>query len=59
MIKKQNFKATKLEDVERDLISNTMKHCLGDSTKAANILGISIVKLQEKLENYPPQKEFS
>ena len=42
-----------LEDAEKELIINTMKHCLGDSTIAANILGISIARLQEKLANYP------
>lgn len=29
-------------DVERDLILETLKHCLGNRTHAANILGISI-----------------
>ena len=29
-------------DVERDLILDTLQHCLGNRTHAANILGISI-----------------
>jgi two-component system response regulator FlrC len=51
MIKSANFAGRTLEDVEKELIMNTMKHCLGDSTIAANILGISISRLQEKLAN--------
>jgi len=54
MIKnKNNFLGKTLEAAEKDIIMNTMKHCLGDSTVAANILGISIAMLQEKLANYP------
>ena len=30
-------------DVERQLIVNTLQHCLGNRTHAANILGISIL----------------
>src|SRR5262249_16000100 len=33
-------------DVERDLILETLKHCLGNRTHAANILGISIRTLR-------------
>jgi two-component system response regulator FlrC len=36
-------------DVERDLILETLKHCLGNRTHAANILGISIRTLRNKL----------
>jgi DNA-binding NtrC family response regulator len=53
MIKSVNFAGRTLEDAEKDHIMNTMKHCLGDSTVAANILGISITRLQEKLANIP------
>jgi DNA-binding NtrC family response regulator len=39
-------------EVERDLILQTLKHCLGNRTHAANILGISIRTLRNKLNEY-------
>ncbi|PWR21823.1 sigma-54-dependent transcriptional regulator [Zavarzinia compransoris] len=39
-------------DVERDLILDTLDHCLGNRTHAANILGISIRTLRNKLKQY-------
>lgn len=39
-------------DVERDLIIQTLHHCLGNRTHAANILGISIRTLRNKLKLY-------
>ncbi len=39
-------------DVERDLILETLQHCLGNRTHAANILGISIRTLRNKLQHY-------
>jgi len=42
-------------DVERDLILNTLEHCLGNRTHAANILGISIRTLRNKLKLYTDQ----
>ncbi|MBL8713759.1 MAG: sigma-54-dependent Fis family transcriptional regulator [Alphaproteobacteria bacterium] len=39
-------------DVERELILNTLDHCLGNRTHAANILGISIRTLRNKLKEY-------
>jgi DNA-binding NtrC family response regulator len=42
----------KVSDVERDLIIDTLKHCLGNRTHAANILGISIRTLRNKLNLY-------
>ena len=39
-------------DVERDLILETLDHVLGNRTHAANILGISIRTLRNKLNEY-------
>ncbi len=39
-------------DVERDLIIDTLHHCLGNRTHAATILGISIRTLRNKLKLY-------
>ncbi|MAJ10360.1 sigma-54 dependent transcriptional regulator [Ponticaulis sp.] len=39
-------------DVEQDLILDTLSHCLGNRTHAANILGISIRTLRNKLKAY-------
>jgi DNA-binding NtrC family response regulator len=38
--------------VEQDLIIDTLYHCLGNRTHAANILGISIRTLRNKLKQY-------
>ena len=50
--------------VEQQLIIDTLGHCLGNRTHAANILGISIRTLRNKLKEYadagvsvpPPQQ---
>ncbi len=39
-------------EVERDLIIETVQHCLGNRTHAATILGISIRTLRNKLKQY-------
>jgi two-component system, response regulator FlrC len=39
-------------DVERDLILETLKYCLGNRTRAAGVLGISIRTLRNKLNDY-------
>lgn len=39
-------------DVEKNLILNTLDHCLGNRTQAAKILGISIRTLRNKLNQY-------
>ncbi len=39
-------------DVERDLILDTLDHCLGNRTHASKILGISIRTLRNKLGEY-------
>ncbi len=51
-------------EVERDLIIDTLQHCLGNRTHAATILGISIRTLRNKLKQYtedgievPPPRE--
>ncbi len=41
-----------IAQVERDLILETLKHCLGNRTHAANVLGISIRTLRNKLNEY-------
>lgn len=41
-----------VSDVERDLILETLQHTLGNRTHAANILGISIRTLRNKLKQY-------
>jgi DNA-binding NtrC family response regulator len=42
----------KVSEVERELILHTLDHCLGNRTHAANILGISIRTLRNKLKEY-------
>jgi two-component system response regulator FlrC len=44
-----------VESVEQELILNTLSHCLGNRTHAANILGISIRTLRNKLKTYGEQ----
>jgi two-component system response regulator FlrC len=39
-------------DIECKLILETLRHCLGNRTHAANILGISIRTLRNKLHEY-------
>ncbi|MCR4377439.1 MAG: sigma-54 dependent transcriptional regulator [Rhodospirillales bacterium] len=41
-----------VSEVERELIINTLNHCLGNRTHAATILGISIRTLRNKLKQY-------
>ncbi|UTW54539.1 sigma-54 dependent transcriptional regulator [Kordiimonas sp. SCSIO 12610] len=47
-----NLVGKTVAEVERDLIIDTLKHCLGNRTHAANILGISIRTLRNKLNQY-------
>ncbi len=42
-------------EVERELILDTLTHCLGNRTHAATILGISIRTLRNKLKQYTEQ----
>jgi len=44
-----------VDSVEQELILDTLNHCLGNRTHAANILGISIRTLRNKLKQYGEQ----
>lgn len=48
----RQFVGQTVAEVERDLILQTLGHCLGNRTHAANILGISIRTLRNKLKQY-------
>jgi two-component system response regulator FlrC len=48
----RGFVGRSLAEVERDLILDTLDHCLGNRTHAARILGISIRTLRNKLNEY-------
>jgi transcriptional regulator with AAA-type ATPase domain len=39
-------------DVERELILQTLKHCRGNRTLAANVLGISVRTMRNKLRTF-------
>lgn len=41
-----------VNEVEKELIIDTLDHCLGNRTQAANVLGISIRTLRNKLKQY-------
>ena len=45
----------RIDDVERDLILQTLSHTLGNRTRAAVMLGISIRALRNKLRDYSAQ----
>ena len=47
-----SFIGQTVADVEKNLIIGTLKHTLGNRTHAANILGISIRTLRNKLKQY-------
>jgi DNA-binding NtrC family response regulator len=46
------FVGRRMEEVERDLILQTLSHTLGNRTHAATILGISIRALRNRLRDY-------
>ena len=48
----EGFVGKTLETMERNLIIDTLKHTFGNRTHAANILGISIRTLRNKLRQY-------
>ena len=45
-----------MDEVERDLIIETLGHTLGNRTHAATILGISIRALRNKLRDYAARR---
>ncbi len=49
------FVGKTVAEVEQDLILQTLDHCLGNRTHAANILGISVRTLRNKLKEYGEQ----
>jgi len=49
------FVGRTVADVEKDLIIETLEHYLGNRTHAANVLGISIRTLRNKLKQYSSQ----
>jgi DNA-binding NtrC family response regulator len=48
----RSFVGSTVAQVEQTLILDTLSHCLGNRTHAANILGISIRTLRNKLKEY-------
>jgi DNA-binding NtrC family response regulator len=46
------FVGRTVAEMEQELILQTLTHCLGNRTHAANILGISIRTLRNKLKEY-------
>lgn len=50
--KRSDLVGRTVEDVEKELIIDTLNHCLGNRTQAAQILGISIRTLRNKLNQY-------
>ncbi|MDB5417028.1 MAG: transcriptional regulator FlbD [Phenylobacterium sp.] len=63
----RGFVGQTVAEMEQQLILDTLSHCLGNRTHAANILGISIRTLRNKLKEYadagvavpPPQSAAS
>lgn len=52
LVKSGELVGRTVSDVEKELILNTLDHCLGNRTHAATILGISIRTLRNKLKQY-------
>lgn len=48
----RGFVGRTVAEMEQELILSTLTHCLGNRTHAANILGISIRTLRNKLKEY-------
>jgi two-component system response regulator FlrC len=56
-LKKSELVGRTVGDVEREMILDTLDHCLGNRTQAAQILGISIRTLRNKLKQYNEEIE--
>ncbi len=56
-IQNRNFVGRSIEAVEKELINSTLQHVMGNRTHAANILGISIRTLRNKLKQYKLDNE--
>lgn len=50
--KRNDLVGRTVEEVEKELIIDTLNHCLGNRTQAAQVLGISIRTLRNKLKIY-------
>jgi len=50
--KRNDLVGRTVDDVEKELIIDTLTHCLGNRTQAAQVLGISIRTLRNKLNQY-------
>ncbi|MFM9890547.1 MAG: sigma-54 interaction domain-containing protein [Rickettsiales bacterium] len=50
--KRNDLVGRTVDDVEKELIIDTLNHCLGNRTQAAQVLGISIRTLRNKLKIY-------
>jgi two-component system, response regulator FlrC len=48
----RSFVGQTVAEMEQQLILDTLSHCFGNRTHAANILGISIRTLRNKLKEY-------
>lgn len=49
---RHHFIARPMASVEKEHITNTVKHCLGNYNQAAELLGISIASLKRKLQTF-------
>lgn len=56
--KRNDLVGRTVEDVERELILDTLDHCLGNRTQAAQVLGISIRTLRNKLKQYTEENSL-
>lgn len=55
--KRSDMVGRTVEDVERELILDTLDYCLGNRTQAATVLGISIRTLRNKLKQYADMQD--
>ncbi len=55
--KRNDLVGRSVSSVEKELILDTLDYCLGNRTQAANILGISIRTLRNKLKQYSEENE--